>query len=222
MTSKQLFAVLLVCLVGQSLLAAPPVGLVMAKRTVRIDTSPVQGNATILSGNVLESVGGTSEVRLGGGSVFMDTNARMKVFADRAELQTGKIQVRGSNLRADAGSFRIEAGEGSEAILERTSKRVVVASLRGSVRLMDPSGTLLASLAPGTALALDPDGDGTGDKDAASGASPSETTQKKNSIPVRKGMGIGTKGLIAAGVATAVAVPTAIVASRDEKTTVSR
>jgi hypothetical protein len=220
MTPKQFFALLLVCTVGQALIAAPAVGLVMAKKTIRIDTSPVQGNATILSGNVLESVGGTSEVRLGSGSVLMDTNARVKVFADRTELQTGKIQIRGSNLRTDAGRYWIEAPAGAEAILERTAKNLVVGSLRGSVRIMDQSGTLLASLPPGTALAMHSNPPAVSDKDTSAGANPSETATKKPTV--QGGMSTGAKVLIAAGIATAVVVPAVVVATRDNKTNVSR
>ena len=106
---KQVLALTLALTMWQANAAAPSVGVAMAKSSIRIDSSAVTGNATILSGNVVESVGGTSELRLQAGSVVMDTNARVQVFENRTELQSGKIQVQGPQLVTNSGNISVVA-----------------------------------------------------------------------------------------------------------------
>ncbi len=218
-TPKQLLALMLVLTVGQALAAAPTVGLVMAKSTVRIDSQAVTGNSSILSGNVVESVGGISELRLSGGAVVMDTNAKVQVFENRTELQSGKIQVSGSSMSTGAGELKIQADAGSEAILERTNSSIIVGSLRGSVKVTNREGVLLASLNPGHAISLEPE---PGDQGGAGTGKASDTSTTTTSKKKGGGFIIGAKTGIVLGTVTAVAVPVAVVANRSNKPTVSR
>lgn len=153
-TPRSFLAMTLVLTVGQAYAAAPTVGLVVARSTIRIDSSPVRGNATVFNGNVLESDGGSSELRLtNGGSVQMAPNARVRMFQNVAELQSGKIQM--SGVQANANQIRVEAAPGASAILDRTGDRVVVGSLKGAVRVTNKQGLLLARLEPGNTLAFE-------------------------------------------------------------------
>ncbi len=227
---KQLVALIVTLAMSQAHAAAPTaaratappsVGLAVAASSIRVDASNVTGNATLLSGNVVESVGGTSELHLRGGNVVMDTNARVQVFENRADLQAGKIQLQGSQLEAQAGQIRVMAAPGAEAILERRDASVVVGSLRGSVRVVDRDGFLLASLNPGHALAFDDQGGaGTG---TGTGTAPDKKSSKKKRAGAAGwgGLSTGAQTAVVLGVATAVAVPTAVVATRNNKTTTS-
>ena len=221
---KQLLALTVALTMGQTYAAAPSaVGLAMAKSSIRIDTSNVAGNATLLSGNVVESVGGTSELHLRGGSLVMDTNARVKVFENRAELQSGKIQMRGSQLEAGSGQIRVMADPGAEAILERKNSSVVVGSLRGAVRVVNREGVLLASLNPGNALAFDAEDQG--GAGAGNGTTPEKSSSKKKKAGAAGGwgaLGAATQVAVVAGVAAAVVVPTAVVTTRNTKSASSR
>lgn len=222
---KQLLALTMVLVVGQAIAAAPTVGLVVAKSTIRIDSSAVTGNATILSGNVLESVGGTSELRLRGGSVVMDTNAKIRVFEDRTELQSGKIQVNGSQLSTDAGEIRIQSGNGSEAVLERYDSDVMVGSLRGSVKVTDREGVLLASLNPGSSMLFSAEVDEQDQGGAGTGSSsPAGKTKTKAKIKTKPGVKMSRGAKVGWGLAgaAAVAVPVAVVATRSSTPPVSR
>jgi hypothetical protein len=224
---KQLLALTVALAVGQTYAAAPTattssVGIAMAKSSIRIDASAVTGNATLLSGNVVESVGGTSELRLRGGSVVMDTNARVMVFENRTELQAGKIQLQGSQVQAGSGQIRVMADPGAEAILERKDSSVVVGSLRGgAVRVVNREGVLLASLNPGSALSFDTNeeqgGAGTGN-----GNGGSNKKSKKAAAGGWAALGVGAKTAVVVGVAAAVAVPTAVVTTRQTKSATSR
>lgn len=219
---KQLLALIVALTMGQTYAAAPSaVGLAIAKSSIRVDTSTVTGNATLLSGNVVESVGGTSELHLRGGSVVMDTNSRVKVYENRTELQSGKIQLQGSQLQADSGQIRVMADPGAEAILERKNSSVVVGSLRGAVRVVNHEGVLLASLNPGNALAFEDQG--------GAGTTPeqkSSNKKKKAGAAAAAGgwgaLGAGTQAAVVLGVAAAVAVPTAVVTTRNTKSATSR
>ena len=224
---KQLLALTVALTMGQTYAAAPSaVGLAMAKSSIRIDTSTVAGNATLLSGSVVESVGGTSELRLRNGSVVMDTNARVKVFENRAELESGKIQIQGSQLEAGSGQIRVMADPGAEAILERRNSSVVVGSLRGAVRVVNRDGVLLASLNPGNALAFDTEeqgGAGTGN-----GTTPEKKSSKKKKAGAAGAaggwgaLGAGAQAAVIVGVAAAVVVPTAVVTTRNTKAASSK
>lgn len=228
---KQLLALIVTLTVGQTYAAAPSaaraaapqsVGLAVAKSSIRVNTSTVTGNATLLSGNVVESVGGTSELHLRGGNVVMDTNARVQVFENRTELQSGKIQLQGSQLEAQSGQIRVVAAPGAEAILERKDSSVVVGSLRGAVRVVNREGVLLASLNPGNALAFDTlamaaeedqGGAGTGTPDKKS----SSKKKKAGAAAGWGGLSAGAQTAVVLGVAAAVAVPTAVVTTRNNK-----
>jgi hypothetical protein len=214
--SKQLFAMTVALTVWQANAAAPPVGIAMSKGSIRVDASAVTGNATLLSGSVVESVDSSSELRMrAGGSVLMAANSRVQVFENRAELQSGKIQVQGSNLLADFGGIRVMAAEsGAQAVLEQTGTSVVVGSLRGAVRVLDQDGALLASLHPGKAMAFSP----AADEDQGGAGTGNQTPNNNNKKKLRRGAKIWTAAAVAAG----VAVPVGVVTTRDKKSTASR
>lgn len=227
LTPKQILALVLALTVGQAMAAAPTVGMVVAKDTVRIDSSAVTGNATVLSGNVLESVGGTSELRLRGGSIILATNAKVRAFENRTELQAGKIQVNGAGIATESGEIRVQTPTGSEAILERKSDALVVGSLRGPVQVTNQEGMLLATLNPGSAMAFNPDPDQGGAGTAKGTSTTAQSTAKTTGKAAAKGAGkaamsAGAKSAWILGVGAAVAVPTAVVATRDETKPVSR
>ena len=205
--SKQFLAVTLALTMWQANAAAPSVGFAMAKGSIRIDSNAVTGNATILSGNVVESVGGSSELRLAGGSVMMASNARVQVFENRAELQSGKIQVQGGTLLAGSGDIRVQADAGAEAIVERKISSVTVGALKGSVRVVNRKGVLLASLKPGNALAFDADQD---NQQAGAGTNP---PVDPNAQVVKTGLSTTTKVGIAVAIGTGVAVTAGVIST---------
>lgn len=235
-TPRSFLAMTLVLTVGQAYAAAPTVGLVVARNTIRIDSSPIRGNATVFNGNVLESAGGTSELRLNnGGSVHMAPNARVRMFQNVAELQSGKIQMSGA--QANANNIRVEAALGSSAVLDRAGNRVVVGSLQGAVRVTNKQGVLLARLEPGNALAFEADpqvnnpppppptngagaapgtGAGAGTGTGAAAGSAGATTAGAAAGTGFLGMTAGTIALVGGAVAVAVAVPVAVAANRSD------
>lgn len=190
-TPRSFLAMTLVLTVGQTYAAAPTVGMVVARNTIRIDSSPIRGNATVFNGNVLESAGGSSELRLNnGGAVHMAPNARVRMFQNVAELQSGKIQMSGA--QANANQIRVEAALGSSAVLDRTGNRVVVGSLQGSIRVTNKQGILLARLEPGNALAFEADPQ-----------NPSQQAPPQGNVPPGAGVGTGQKQPGASGAGSA-------------------
>lgn len=220
LTPKQILALVVALTVGQAMAAAPTVGMVVTKDTVRIDSSAVTGNATVLSGNVLESVGGTSELRLRGGSILLATNAKVRAFENRTELQSGKIQVHGAGIATESGEIRVQTPTGSEAILERKSDALVVGSLRGPVQVTNQDGLLLATLTPGSAMAFAPDPD-QGGAGASKGTNDTPTATAKNKRKTGK-ISARTKSAWILGTGAAIATPIAVVATRDNTKPVSR
>ena len=224
LTSKPWFAVAACSVVA---FAASPVagggstgsgsiGSVMANSAIRIDDGAVKGNAALFPGNLVETAGGASELRLrSGGAVVMDANTKLRVFENRAEIEAGKAQFRGG-AAAESGNIRVETADGSEAIVERSANSLVVGSLRGAVRVKDGNGILLASLNPGNAMAF------TAAEEDQGGASPNPQTTA-GGTKTRRMVRIGSRRFwLITGTAGSVLVPVTVAATRNNNPPASR
>jgi hypothetical protein len=201
--------------------ASPEVGLVVTKHTVRIDSTPVQGNATVLSGHTLELSGGTGELKLRNGTVLIAANSRVRAYENRAELQAGKIQWGGSHVSATAGPILVQAAKGGQAVVDRRNGMIIVGALRGDVDVKDKSGTVVARLAKGNALAFDEQ------SGRRTGAVMTNADKSGLGAATGKGgafaMGVSGKLLLGLGLSAAAAsVPAAVTAMRDEPAAISR
>ena len=140
--------------------ASAPIGVARAGADFRLDSAPVRSNATVFDGSALESGASRLDVMLDKGThLILTATSRGKIYGDRIVLEKGAAEL------AKEGSYRIEASSlrvipdsnSSVAQVELTSpKRVVVAAKAGSVSITISSGTLVARVFPGLALAFDP------------------------------------------------------------------
>ncbi|MBI1791872.1 MAG: hypothetical protein HYR60_30465 [Acidobacteria bacterium] len=143
-------------------MAAPPatgpvLGMVTANGSFTLDSSRVQGNATLFEGNILETGKASSQLHwTNGGRMQLAAESRGIVYRDRLVLERGENL---GNYQVEARTLRIRP-EGSEAQARVSLKgpdRVLVAALSGTVRVASAGGVLVANLEAGHALELEPD-----------------------------------------------------------------
>lgn len=162
-----MFRVTTLLLASAALVAAGPasIGTVKSTGEFRVDGSAIRGNSTIFEGNQIETTVTRSVVQLSGAEVTLLPSTRAKVYRDHTKLEKGSTLVRGSQrhvLEADA--FRVTP-VGENAVLHvamATPGSVSVSARSGSAEVRNSTGTLLATLRPGTALAFTPQGGAAG------------------------------------------------------------
>ena len=145
----------------QNLVAAPAIGIAMANGPFRIDGSEVKGNASLFEGSRVTTVAASSKLRVSGGTrLELGAGSEARVFANRAVLEKGAGQVEApSAFSFEAGSFRIRtAASHSIGRVRWDGPGVIVSALNGPVRVLNASGALLATVAPGNNLRFAPQG----------------------------------------------------------------
>ncbi len=137
---------------------APPLGVVIAKGSFYLDTSPVAGNATVFEGAVIETGKATSQLRLKNGArMLLAADSRGVVYRDRLVLERGGSQLdRLAGYSVEALSLKIQpAGAGSSARVDvENAHQVRVSALNGRVDVSNRAGVLVARLGAGEALSL--------------------------------------------------------------------
>lgn len=141
--------------------AAPPViGTVTAPGSFRLDEATLSGNATLFEGSAVETRQARSSLDLlAGAHVLLAADSKGRVFGDHLILERGSAQIdraAGFRLEARGLSIHAETGMSSARVMLAGSKSVRVAALSGSLRVLNGSGLLIASLANGAALEFDP------------------------------------------------------------------
>jgi hypothetical protein len=148
-------------MVALSLIAAPPViGTVTAGGAFRLNGDTVIANGTLTEGVVIESGRGDSSVRLAGGvRLSLGADSRGRLYSDRIVLEKGETRLDngvGFHLEALGLTIRPDRGLSTGRIELVGTGRVRVAALTGSFRVLNERGVLVANVAAGSALALEP------------------------------------------------------------------
>ncbi len=141
--------------------AAPVIGTVVAKGSFRLDNATVHGNATLFEGASVETTAATSSMELiSGARLSLAPASKGKFYGDKVVLEKGSSEVeRAGGLKIEARGLMIqpETGRASARILLTGSNRVDVEAVTGSFRVLNSRGILVANLAAGRALDLDPE-----------------------------------------------------------------
>jgi hypothetical protein len=131
------------------------IGVAVANGTFMLDSSKVTGNATIFEGNVLETSGTASMLRLNNGvRIRLDAETRSRLYHDRALLErgSGTFEV-GSGFQVQAGVLRISGVNDSSARIGlRGIKTVQIVAVQGSVQVQNLFGVVLAKVPVGEAF----------------------------------------------------------------------
>ncbi|MEO8048873.1 MAG: hypothetical protein ABI833_00535 [Acidobacteriota bacterium] len=145
---------------GYAAVATQAIGTVVSTGAFRLNHATVRSNATLFEGAMVAN--GAAPVRMdlsSGARLELESESTVQVFGDRMVLQRGASRI------DSAAGFRVEArgltiqpdGNASTGrIVLIGARRVEVSAVTGSFRVLNPDGVLVAKIAAGRALALEP------------------------------------------------------------------
>ena len=148
--------------------AVPVIGTVVAKGTFRLDDATVTGNATLFEGATIETRIAASRMELATGArVSLGADSKAKFYGDHMILEKGEGRLeKAESFRFEARGLIIqpETGNASARVALTGGARVQLAALSGSFRVLNSHGVLVANLASGHALELEPQASNTASK----------------------------------------------------------
>ncbi len=153
-------ALMLVCAVTSFTAPGPAIGSVTATGSFLVDSSKVWRSTTLFDGSTVETNDGPSNVRLNdGGQVRLGADSRAKVYRNRVVLEKGLTQLQTTaDTPLEARTLKVYSASADSVGQMRLSEsnKVIVAAVRGSLRVTNASGVLVANLAAPAALTFDP------------------------------------------------------------------
>jgi hypothetical protein len=133
---------------------------VAAKGAFRLDNATVTGNATLFEGATIETAKAASRMEIASGArIALGTDSKARFYGDHMILEKGEGRLeKAEGFRFEARGLIIqpETGNASARVALLGEARVQVAALSGSFRVLNARGLLVANLASGAALALEP------------------------------------------------------------------
>lgn len=159
-SARALVSLILVCTVTSLMASTAAIGFVAASGSFQLDSQPARGNATLFDGSVIETGNAPSQLRLNNGAQLrLATDSKAIVYQGRVVLEKGSGQLESSSAYALEGrTLRVySTAPNSVARLQlEDGGQVLVATLKGSVRVTNSTGMLLANLPSGLSMAFQP------------------------------------------------------------------
>ena len=160
MNFQTLVALNLVGIVAWASAPGRVIGIAKANGSFRVDNSRVAGNTTLFDGATVETEEASGRLQLNKGTrVELASESRVKVFGNRTVLDAGLSELQtSSGYQIEARSLRIAtAGANSVARVRLDGeKAVLVAAVKGPVRVFSRAGLLVANVAANTTLRFEP------------------------------------------------------------------
>jgi len=153
--------------------SGPAIGVAMADGSFQVDHSQVWGNATLFDGSVVQTGPALSRLKFSTGTrISLASESRATVHQGRLVLESGMGQLESApGFEVESRTLRISAAEpGTVARIRlENSPAVMVATLRGSVKVTNAEGLLVAKVEAGNSLDFDPQAAGASAPTKASG-----------------------------------------------------
>jgi hypothetical protein len=160
LSAPALVALMLVCTVPSQTATSLAIGSVTANGSFLVDSSKIWRTGTLFDGDIVETTAASSDVRLNNGMrIRLDQQSRARVYHGRIVLESGSSELQADAAKAlEARSLMILSSvPGSVARVRLNgSGKVLVAVVKGSLRVTNASGILVANLAAPGALTFDP------------------------------------------------------------------
>jgi len=149
---------------GPATAATPVIGTVVSEGAFRLNHATVRSNATLFEGATVETGVAPSRMELASGArLELESESAARFFGDRLLLERGAGRI--EKAAGSANRFRVETrgltiqpdtGASSGRIVLAGARRVEVAVLTGSFRVLNPRGLVVARIATGRTLVLEP------------------------------------------------------------------
>jgi hypothetical protein len=136
--------------------ASPTIGVATAVGTFKVNRSEVEGNANIFDGAEVRTTNAPSQVFLQNGSaVTLGLNSVGVLYRDHLVLEEGATKVQNmSAYTIQAAVYRVQGEARSQAVVRFDGGEVQIASIAGSLNVMNDRGVLLTRIGAGTASAF--------------------------------------------------------------------
>ena len=149
------------------------IGLAVTNGSFQVDHSRVWGNTTLFDGSIIETAKASSQLQLNGGvGMRLAAESRARVYRRRLVLEYGYGQLESAvDYEVEARSLHISVAAPDTVARVRVENghNVLVAALRGAVRVTNASGVLVANLEAGRSLTFEPQAAGAAAPTRASG-----------------------------------------------------
>ena len=155
-----------------------PIGVASTIGSVSVNETVVSGTSDLADGSRLQTGAAPTDVHLASGAdVRLATRSTGSFFTDHVAIEQGAARVGNFNgLKVNAAQLEITSDEpGSSAVIRMNKKTVEIASLGGSVNVMD--GGMLTRVASGTKLSFQQSGGNPADQ-TTTGAAPAKAPHK--------------------------------------------
>lgn len=144
--------------------ATDPIGMAMTSGSFQVDHSRVSGNSTLFDGSIIETQSALAELQLTGGvQMRLASDSRATVYQRKLVLDYGQAES-APNYEVQANTLHIVATgpDGLARVQVRSQRYVLVAAVRGAVRVTNAGGVLVANVEAGKTLNLEPQDAGAG------------------------------------------------------------
>ena len=144
---------MLICMMPYATAGTVTLGTANVRGNMRVDSSMVNGNATLFDGSVVETNQASADLRLNRGvEITMATSSRATVHRDRLVLQYGESELAAaSSYSLEANGLRVTPNTpNSRGVVSfKYGNTVEVASLTGDFGVTNAKGILLANVGAG-------------------------------------------------------------------------
>lgn len=159
-SARTLLALILVCTVTSLMGSTAAIGFAASQGSFQINTQQAQGTATLFDGTVIETGKTPSQIRLENGTqIRLASDSRAKVYESRVVLEKGSGQLESSSTYPiETHSLHVFSTAPDTIARVRVGEqgKVLVATVRGAVRVTNGAGLAVANLTTGLSMAFDP------------------------------------------------------------------
>ena len=157
---RALLALILACTVTSLMGSTGAIGFAAAQGSFQVNAQPAQGTATVFDGTVIQTGKTPSQIRLENGTqIRLASDTRVKVYQNRVVLEKGSGQLEfSSNYPMESHSLLVfsTAPDTIARVRVGDQGKVLVAAVRGAVRVTNRAGLAVANLTSGLSMAFDP------------------------------------------------------------------
>ena len=136
------------------------IGIAATNGLFQVNDQEARGTATLFDGSVVETGKAPSQIRLGNGAqVRLAAYSRAKVYESRIVLEKGAGQLESSSaFPIESRSLHVFSTEPNTVarVLVADQGKVVVSTIRGSVRVTNSAGLAVANVTTSLSMAFDP------------------------------------------------------------------
>jgi hypothetical protein len=157
---RAIFILLAIGAIGCLAAADTSIGMAVTNGSFHVNHSRVWGNTTLFDGSIIETAKSPSQLQLkGGAQMRLSTETRVQVYHQKLVLEAGLGQLESAaEYEVEARSLRITTADTHSVARIRLDgdRKVMVAAVRGTVRVKNASGLLVANVEAGKSLDFEP------------------------------------------------------------------